>query len=295
MIPSGAIVILAHSRADLLRECIDSILAAEKSVDWKKLLVLQRGFVEVEQVVDEYLNSLDMVIYVNSNQASTLGNINHNRLLGMNVAFDSFRADFVLGVEEDTVIANDSLEFCKWAVHQYQGVKSFKGVNLGSIETPSNLHSGTYSLLRFGLQGQAGLITKRTWSRIDFSKLYSEIDSIPWDYFVEFELKRGFMVTPNYSKSLDRGWQGGSFADNNQFDPHYIKMGESWELGQAKQSRNFERLDIRHSWKLDSILFRKRESILFEIRQIQFIKDSYYFFRRLGLKRLVVNVNKDDN
>ena len=43
-----SIVIFAFSRADLLRECIRSVMDAEESANWNKILVHQLGHLDVQ-------------------------------------------------------------------------------------------------------------------------------------------------------------------------------------------------------------------------------------------------------
>lgn len=45
------VLVLANSRAELLVDCINSVLNAHESSAWKKVLVLQVGYPDVEQVV----------------------------------------------------------------------------------------------------------------------------------------------------------------------------------------------------------------------------------------------------
>ena len=90
-----SIVLFAYARADLIRDSITSIIAAEGSSDWKKVLIHQVEFDQVDQVIKEYEKHFDLVVRVKRQFEPALGNINFNRILGTSICFDLFQSDIV--------------------------------------------------------------------------------------------------------------------------------------------------------------------------------------------------------
>ena len=260
-----AIVIFTYARAQLLRDSISSVLAAVGNDHWKKVLVHQLGNLEVKSVVDEFANSFDIIVSIEGQQKTTLGNINFNRILGTQICFETLGAEMVLGIEEDSMIGYDSLAFIEEIFEQYSEQNAFRGINLGSFETGTDENFYTYSLLRFGLHGQAGVLTKRTWNRISKENLLNNIDVEGWDSRIEHFLKSGFMVTPNRSRLLDRGWIG-THAPTDSEDPYFKNMQASWVGTSAFPVKPFTLEQSIHSWRRDAIGFRRKHSPIFRLR-----------------------------
>jgi hypothetical protein len=129
-----SIVLFAYARADLIRDSIKSILAAEGSSDWKKVLIHQLEFDEVDQVIKGYEEHFDLIVRVKRQFEPALGNINFNRILGTSICFELFQSEIVLGIEEDSMIGYDSLIFIDQMVEKFGSNRAFRGVNLGSLE-----------------------------------------------------------------------------------------------------------------------------------------------------------------
>jgi hypothetical protein len=284
-----SIVIFAYSRAQLLKETIDSIAGAADSENWKKILVCQRGHDDVFEVVSQNRALFDLVVLTSPQYESTLANINYNRLLGTNLGFDIFHADLVLGIEEDTKISYDALQFIDRVFQKYRNNRFFRGINLGSIEEKTQENLLTYSRIRFGLHGQAGVITKKTWKKINFSKLRANMSLEGWDSYIEFKTKSGFMVTPNASRSLDRGWSG-TYAPDNPDHPHYVAMRESFVGSFSKLDSNFTHVSLKHRWRSDATVFKFRHQLLFFIRGSRFGAIIARFLKKLRLPRFKIQV-----
>ena len=264
-------MIFANSRAKLLVGSIESVCGAFGSADWKKVLVLQVGYQEVEEVVKKYESRFDLIIRIKKQHETTLGNINQNRIIGTSVCFDLLNSDVVLGIEEDTSIGYDSLYFINQMCELYSSNKSFRGVNLGSFETNSDENRYTYSLLRYGLQGQAGALTKRTWAKFALGELLKDINNIGWDSRIESYLKTGFMATPNSSRLLDQGW-GGTHQPTDPNAPYFANQLGSWVGTKPLPIQKFARKNLVHSWRKDARNYRKYESFIY------FSKNNKYFY-----------------
>jgi hypothetical protein len=283
--PQLCVVIFAYSREQLLQDCIDSVVGAKGSQYWKKVLVYQEGHNEVFKVVEKNRQNFDLVLLTKAQYSTSLANINQNRILGTSLCFNLFQADLLLGIEEDTKISFDALNFIEFSYNKYRKNPFFRGVNLGSIEEKTSENLNTYSLIRFALHGQAGAITRKTWKRMDFSSLLRNMDLEGWDSYVEFIIKSGFMVTPNASRSLDSGW-GGTHAPANPNHPHYIAMKRSFVDQSIKVEENYSLHKQFHRWREDAIPFRYLHAIPFLIRSTRLGVPLMKIWKKLKLPRI---------
>ena len=283
-----SIVLFAYARADLIRDSIQSILSAEGSANWRKVLIHQLEFDQVDQVIKEYEEHFDLVVRVKRQFEPALGNINFNRLLGTSICFELFQSEIVLGIEEDSMIGYDSLEFIDKMVEKFGSNRAFRGVNLGSLELKTDVNLNTYSLIRFGLHGQAGVITHQTWRKFSMDKLLEDISAGGWDSRFEFVTKSGFMVTPNASRLLDRGWDG-THAPKDSSHPYFEKQKMSW-VGIEKFAHGpYVRVDQKHSWRADAVNYKIQDSVFFLLRAYSFGPKLIKIWRLLGLPRLFIN------
>lgn len=268
MLAKAVIVVFCHSRAAMLEKCLDSINSANKRQQWKLVLVHQLGFNAVQNVVNKNLSKVDILVTVKPNFDFPLGNINYNRILGTSICFDQLGADYLLAIEEDNLISKDALSFISFAYEEYKDNKYFRGVNLGSIEFGNSISKEGFSLLRSGLHGSAGVITKQSWDTIKKKRLFRfdlSNKQKAWDSQIEFYLKTGFMVTPNRSRNLDLG-AGGTFAPKSITDPYFQKITKSWYKSRSSARINYRRIQIKHSWRKDVIAFNRIHNIFYKLR-----------------------------
>lgn len=274
-----SIVIFANSRADLLLSSIESVLNAFGSKDWEKVIVLQTGYSDVEKVVAKYENYFDLVLRVKKYFEITLGNINQNRILGTSICFDLLNSDVVLGIEEDTSIGFDALFFISEMCEKYKLDKSFRGVNLGSFESNTEENRYTYSLLRFGLHGQAGALTKNTWEHFSLSYLLQDICNVGWDSRIESYLKTGFLATPNSSRLLDQGW-GGTHQPTDPDSPYFANQRSSWVGTNPIPIRDFQHKNIFHTWRKDARIYKSNESFIYWSKHNKYLYGSFQYLRK---------------
>jgi hypothetical protein len=280
------IVVFCHSRAKLLKQCLASICKAYGFNEWKLVVVHQKGYPDVEQVLERYKNRINTLVSLEPNFNFALGNINYNRILGTKIGFEVLRADYVLGVEEDNLISVDALKFIEFSYNEYKKFRSFRGINLGSVEYDKSITEEGYSLLRFGLHGSAGVLTKKTWIDIKKRKLF-EFDltnsNFAWDAKIEFYLKTGFMVTPNLSRNLDLGY-GGTFSPASKMDPYFQGIQKSWCSQKNKLDIDYKRIQIHHSWRADSVGFKRIKSLIYFLRSCSFLSTLSNY---IGLTKLI--------
>lgn len=275
------IVVFCHSRAKLLNQCLSSIVSANGFNDWSLVVVHQKGYVGVDKVLNNFKNYIHTLISVEPTFNFALGNINYNRILGTKFGFEVLNADYLLGVEEDNLISIDALNFIDFVYKKYEKYNSFRGINLGSIEFGTSVKKEGYSLLRFGQHGSAGVLTKKTWRKIKKKKLF-EFDSnnanFAWDAKIEFYLKTGFMVTPNLSRNLDLGY-GGSFAPASKTDPYFYAIQRSWFNSKTNLNSQYRQIQMKHSWRKDSVEFKRVHSVIYFMRSKEFIAGFSRFMR----------------
>jgi hypothetical protein len=267
------IVVFCYSRAAELDKCLTSLRNARGLNAWKIIVLQQHGHAKVDKIVAKHRSIINTSIIVKPGYQSVLGNINNNRILGMRIAFNEFNADCVLGIEEDNLISTDALEFIDFILCNYNNKRFFMGINLGSLEYGKHIESGGFSLLRSGLHGSAGVLTRKTWLALE-KRGYLDFDfedlKNPWDVMIEFYLKRGFMVTSNLSKNLDIGY-GGAFSPKDSNDHLFVSNRRSWN--QSNRFRNFRYIhsQIPHNMKKDIIAFNNKHNILYVARSHKII------------------------
>jgi hypothetical protein len=282
------IVIFCHSRAELLNKCFNSLKKANGIDSWKVTVVNQKGFTAVEKIIKRHSDFINNLIITEPIYGFPLGNINNNRILGTKFAFEVLGAEYLLGIEEDNLISVDALDFIDFVYKKYKDNNAFRGINLGSVEYGKKLSGKTYSLLRSGLHGSAGVLTRRTWNTIkqkDLLEFNLADRHSAWDGKIEFFLKSGFMVTPNLSRNLDLG-HGGTFAPPNKSDPYFEGNRRSWYKRHLKQRINYEHSQIIHHIRRDAVGYRRSHNLFYLLRNIQI------FYNLSGLIRIKPIIKK---
>ena len=284
-----SVVFFAYSRPELLANSVNSFILASNSFSWKKVLVWQSGFEEMKLKVEDLRSSFDLIVETRGNQNTVLANINFNRALGMRLAFDELKSDFVLGIEEDAVISTDSLVFIEQICKKYKSARNFMGINLGSVE-PRNEHDlKGYSRLRYGLQGQAGGLSKSAWKRCDGLLHAYDNENVGWDSRLEFYLKTGFMVTPNVGRMNDYGWINGthSTADSNHI--HFQLLRGSQFEGLLDSDLVYEEIPTRHTWRKDVVLYSFFTALPAKLRSIDSIRNFAVSLKSLSKNHFLAN------
>lgn len=274
---TGAIFLATHSRPTELRNCLKSV--TEQAGDIKPIVVVlcQRGNPEVQAVINEYKNRIHYLVEINAMGKTPLENINFNRILGYQICFDYLKVDWVLAIEEDTVISKDGFIFCQQMIERYWNYSRFRGVNLGSFEIVNEKHRNTYSKLSYGLHGQAGAITSKTWKKLPKSQLIIKSNAAGFDAQVENYLKRGFFITSNSSRYLDFGWNG-THASNNPNNEYYLRLNQSWVGADYSVSNEFQLLQIRHNWRSDVMKYGFKSILL------NSFKHWYFSIKKPGIR-----------
>jgi hypothetical protein len=280
------IVVFCHSRATELDKCLTSLRNARGFSSWKLIVVQQYGNLKVDRILSKYRSITDTAIKVKPRYNSVLGNINNNRILGMSIAFKEFNADCILGIEEDNQISADALEFIDFISKTYKNKKNFRGINLGSVEYGKHLSSSGYSLLRSGIHGSAGFLTRKTWLALEKKGLLDfdfNDPRKPWDAMIEFYLKTGFMVTPNLSRNLDVGY-GGAFAPKNPTHPYFVSIRKSWIQSNKGGNLTYRHIQIPHNFKEDFVAYKGIFNLLYVARTNKILTG---IIKMLGIKSII--------
>lgn len=259
-----AIVVNTYSRDESLRNCLKSIETSISNSRVPIIVIHQLGFPKVDNVIQEYSTLVSRVTTVSGLNRTALENINHNRYCGYKVAFEDFRAKWVFAIEEDVVLSKDAFKFVVRMLERYEKNPFFRGINLGSREPRQGSLLLSYSLLRYGMHGQASVIGSRTWRYIQRRKVYRDFSNHGFDWLIERHLKSGFMVTPNLSRSLDTGWDG-THMPGDRNDAYFAEMRESF-VGDTHVSSDYVKRDLQHRWRDDVEIYRSYKTPIFLVK-----------------------------
>jgi hypothetical protein len=261
----GIINLQTYSRPKLLKDCLESIYECEGAKDLTKVIVLQTGNKEVEDLVYEFADSKTEVMQVDGSGRTPLQNMNWNRWVAWEKGFEELKASWILSIEEDIIIHSKTIKFVSKLFEELSNDKFFRGINLGSKLTDIDLNC-TYSKLRFGLHGCGAAISRETWRKIKKLQIDKKIDKFPLDACIEHILKDGYMATPNLSHYLDYGWYQGTHTNSDPNDPHYLSVKESFEVnhGDCAEIR-FSQVD--HNWRSDCVAFERSDFLRFKLQK----------------------------
>jgi hypothetical protein len=280
------VVIFCHSRAELLEAAIQSFIAAEDSENWSLVVIQQIGHHEVDSVLQKYSKEIDCLHTFLPVSDHYLANINHSRLTGWDIAFTNLKSNFVIGIEEDTSIARDSLIFSKFVFLEYASHPRFRGINYTSFYGLNQDLLHTFTLRRFGLSGQCGGLPRNTWNKFDLASLHVLGSDEEWASHIEPIMKTGFTVFPNQSRALDQGWGGTSNPSGQSTDEYFLRHKQSW-VGDHACQENFSRFDIREDiWRKDAILYNPLHNLYFSLRENRSLQQVYKVLRKIGFPNL---------
>lgn len=285
------VVIFCHSRAKLLETAIRSFIAAEDSENWALVVIQQKGHNQVDAILQKYSAKIDYLHTFLPVSDHYLANINHSRLIGWEFAFTHLKSNFVIGIEEDTSIARDSLIFSRFIYQQYCSHPRFRGINYTSFYDLNQDLLHTYTLRRFGLSGQCGGLPRNTWEKFNLASLRGLGSDQEWASHIEPIMKTGFTVFPNQSRALDQGWGGTSNPSGKSTDEYFLRHKKSW-VGNHACKENFSRFDIRENiWRKDAILYNPVHNLYFSLRENKFLQRIYHVLRKIGFPNLRTSIH----
>lgn len=248
----GAIFVTTHSRATDLNNCLNRIVAANSTYGFPLIVIHQLGHVEVENVISSWSDHIDVLVRTKAQGKTPLENINLNAILAREVAFTWLGSDWCLGVEDDVLIGLDSIQFVTRMYEKYRNNLFFRGVNLGSDIEFNEADVAKYMKMSYGLHGQASMITRKTWNRLNIEKFRLRVGDVGLDAHMEHWVKTGFMCTPKLSRYLDNGWNG-THSSTDPNDDYYLGLQRSFFDGIFEGSYRESNFSIK--WRKDCYKF----------------------------------------
>ena len=287
----GAIVISTYSRAALFEKCIKSIYGASKNENYQKIIIVQKGNLEILKTVRQYIDQKTTIVNIDGKNKSALENICFNYFLALNLAFEVYQCDWVLEIEDDTVISDDTFIFIENIVNKYLNNKKFRGINLGSTNKEVEFNN-SYSLLRNSFHASQGVLTRQSWKKIKSRRIRKKIGKFPLDWCIENYWKTGFVVTPNISRCMNYGWVDGTHVSRDPEQDLFIRLMGSWEA--YKPQLDFKLKNIEHFWNGNVPEYESREDLKYFIKYVIsfFTQNSLFIelYKRLrNLKRFLLN------
>jgi hypothetical protein len=206
------------------------------------------------EVINLYHFKHRHIISVDGLHKTPLENMNNNRLVLLKYCFENLASKYVISIEDDVLLAYDSLSFSDFIINKYAKKYFFRGINLGSMEPKNTTDNNSYGLFRYGLSGQGGVITIRMWKKIINLNLLKNLSVEGFDSMVEAYWKTGFVVAPYASRYIDIGWRG-THAPKDSSNWYYKKLRKSW-LGPSKNYiKQYIKRDRQYLWRSDCIKY----------------------------------------
>lgn len=272
------VVVFCHSRDALLNACLQSIISAKAFENWDLVVVQQEGSLAIQNVLGSVSEEISYLLKFKPVGEQPLENINFSRVIGTDFAFRTLGAEIVLGIEEDTLISNDALKFIELAHELHHKDRNYRGINLASFYPYSATEMNAFAKLRFGLVGQAGALSRKSWKELDFPHLLTLRNSEEWASHIEGYLKTGFMVHPVLSRMLDQGWGGTSDPNSLPTNSYFTRIRTSF-VRNASPLTSLRESSPGNLWREDAISFK-------------FWQNPYFYFRRFKVAQRIYALTK---
>jgi hypothetical protein len=282
--PRGVILVLTYARPNLLDELLHSIQRLADVENVVTVVVRQTGNESVGTILNKWKDQVKVLIELDGSADSVAENISRNRIAGYAVAFDSLGADWVLAVEEDVLLAADTIAFTKCIFNKYRKRRSFRAINLGSRLIRSETGTSTYCLTRFGLYGQASVLPRATWQKMLRLGIVKSSRSGHWDAAMEAFTKTGFCVAPNNSRYIDRGWVDATHMPSNPEDDYYKDVSASFVQENQSTYNDYHKMNLGYWWRKDLKKYYRWKNVMYWIIFISrspFAIQTFRFLRTL--------------
>ena len=282
-----SVVLKTFNRPELLKKCLHSLFECTGFRGHKLIVIHQTGNEEVAGILEDFKSEIHSLVQTRPSGSNVESCITNNTMLGFWLAFDFWQADYVLALEEDVQIGKDALEFAYQMFIKYRLDGRFRGVNLGSVLPRSLDRYSTYTRTRYGLHGPAGMITRSTWNDLDLQKL-SGVSADNFDALMEFNLKSGFMVAPNNSRYLDRGFVGTHSTKLDQASSYFTGLESSFVSVDSTEMSYRENAEDPN-WRRDCKIYSPSENWIYDLRSflyplLQSKLGKYYLKSRIAGK-----------
>lgn len=133
------------------------------------VIVQQQGNDAVSGLIQDFISRREnsFLLITNGSAKYVSANISFNRIAGYRFCFDKLGCEYVVALEDDVVISQDFFYFARFIMNKFYNDTHFRGVNFGSHEKYSSASVVNYQKIRFGIQGPASAITRRSWKKIN--------------------------------------------------------------------------------------------------------------------------------
>lgn len=280
------IAVICFDRPLLTNECLDSLFAAAEIDNFYKILIFQKGNKEVQKIVENHRNSFNFVVEV-ERAGNATQNINANRYLAYSIAFENLYSDYLIVLEDDVQISFDALFFADRVFDKYCDDRMFRAYNFGSgVKRNPSLYN-SYSKVRYGLQGPASLLPRKSWEHFDKKVLEKKSKYEIFDGTFETYIQSGFVIMPNNSRYVDNGYNG-THALSYESTDYFKKLESSW-VGLEKIDLNvpFKR-NISLNWRIDCIAYKRSHDPYFYVRNfIVFHRERFLIGTLLKVYRTI--------
>lgn len=272
----GVVMIKTFNRPELLKKSLESLFNCLDIEKFKVIVIQQAGNDQVNEVLSSFRDRIDSLLQTNPFGSSVDSYITNNTMLGYKIAFDFWRADFVVAIEEDAVVALDALRFVNFIFNKYRKKRRFRGINLGSKIEFSRDKVMTYSRTRYGMHGPASMITRRTWKKIPLNQVLAH-HQIIFDAQLEFLLKSGFMVVPNCSRYIDLGRVGSHTGDGKLDYDYFDGLERSFVRLESLPATDYLEKSVKQFWRKDCLLYKRIFDPVYDLRAV-----AYNLLRSIG-------------
>ncbi|MBX3721882.1 MAG: hypothetical protein KF713_08590 [Turneriella sp.] len=244
------VLLLVFNRPEKTKQTLENLRLVDGIDDYELIVVRQEGSAEVKLLVEQ-IDWIKTYHYVTcySPEITIKSKINNNMRYGLSIAFDEYKTDFVVVIEDDLLIGYDFLVFCEFIQGKYWHNPMFRAINAFSREPYDADRLAWYGRFHFGV-GKGWSINKKVWNKL--RKFWHEGVDEHFDVLIEPWIRKGFVVMPYCSRSVDIGWGGGSHTPENENDPYYEAMKSSWTNIKPFQIRKYLlRKKMPYSWRED--------------------------------------------
>lgn len=260
-------VITSFNRPGLFKLSLESLLMQEEvygviavyHIDSEKG---DQNQLVVNELSAKYSDRL-VAIAVSGSNRSPIENMNLNRYIAVEYAFNKRGATHVLAIEDDIELDKNASLFCKEIFKKCSDDKMFMSINLGSRVTSWQGSSQfAYKRVCYGLSGQGSCMPKKTWVKAKKLGLLSNLGVVGMDRLLEPLLRIGYTVVPIGSMYIDHGIAG-THSPKLGTDPYYIELKESYQARLSKASFSvFEDRETSYIWREDCIPYRMPNHLL---------------------------------
>ena len=127
---SGALLILAYKRPEVLRETVNALMLAEKSGINEVIVVIQGSDEEVLQIVKDITWMKCRIFKTEySLRTSAKEAINRNLYTDLEIAFNNSRNDYAVVIEDDICVSRDFFNFIYSCYTKYKEDDYFRAIN----------------------------------------------------------------------------------------------------------------------------------------------------------------------